>query len=369
MEPQLYKKVFKIDENNNLYLSNPEPLIKEINGWLNDLLCVRSKQEAFNKKLEIVDKFLKIYKYDKKTAIFPEPLGIFEKEEDKQRFIEKRLLLDDMSAYLGELYRNYHAEILRRGWHFPNIDEQFQNEVIKYNEVYNTALNEYALFLLNIKPNQGVVITEEWRGLQMPRWVPLPDNIPKLKMGEHVYITTFIIPVLIERFLIIQVEYLIIKEQLLKSLLDKINKKEITLEQNEQEFIDEFCRRGDKKYYFNFRKILYDIFVKYKIVEETDEELKLIILENMKIKNEDGTFEKKMLTLGSLLSLVCVKKMIKRPYFKLLHMLFDSDGLDIRNNIMHGNNETFNYFSANLTSVMVQVLIDIMNWEIFYFGK
>ena len=78
MEEYLYQKEYVMLNNMQLHLSNPEPMLKYIDEKVEKLIKAKSKNEEINTKLEILDEFYKILKYDSKNTICPEPLGHFD---------------------------------------------------------------------------------------------------------------------------------------------------------------------------------------------------------------------------------------------------------------------------------------------------
>ena len=78
------------------------------------LIKVKSKNEEINIKLEILDEFYKILKYDAKNTICPEPLGHFETKEEKDELIKKKIKINDLVYYLGNICINYHKKLIAK---------------------------------------------------------------------------------------------------------------------------------------------------------------------------------------------------------------------------------------------------------------
>ena len=68
-------------------------------------------------------------------------------------------------------------------------------------------------------------------------------------------------------------------------------------------------------------------------------------------------------TLGGLLNSNFAKEEIRTEYLELLKNFFVE--LNIRNCIMHGLGETFDYLNIGLVAIMFQMLWDIVECEIF----
>lgn len=95
MEEYLYQKEYVMLNNMQLHLSNPEPMLKYIDEKVEKLIKAKSKNEEINIKLEILDEFYKILKYDFKNTICPEPLGYFETKEEKDELIKKKIKIKE----------------------------------------------------------------------------------------------------------------------------------------------------------------------------------------------------------------------------------------------------------------------------------
>lgn len=76
-----------------------------------------------------------------------------------------------------------------------------------------------------------------------------------------------------------------------------------------------------------------------------------------------GSSRKKRRTLGGLISSQYAKEEILSDYYELLKDVFIR--LNIRNCIMHGLGESFDYLDRGITAIMFQLLWDISGGEIF----
>ena len=288
-------------------------------------------------KIKIIEDFYRIIKYDNKHSKYPEPIGYFCDEKEKERFIKRHMLAEDFVWYLGNIFSNYHMYILKDHKTIPFIEGTFNNKVIKYDEIYRRALNEYCATLF---------------GNRIADFIQMPQSYET--NNDHAYGTTFILPALIERFLIIQ-----IKAKLIHDSINKITELKksgrIRLNKEEGKLYNTFIIMGNKVFFQDYRIDLYNLLTKNNIIND-DKDMKLLILD----KNEE-----RKLALGSLIQSEYVKSIVKKPYMKLLHTLFDKDQLNIRNNIMHANNDNIDYHTIGITSVMMQLLWDIMKNEIF----
>lgn len=377
MEEYLYQKEYVMLNNMQLHLSNPEPMLKYIDEKVEKLIKAKSKNEEINIKLEILDEFYKILKYDAKNTICPEPLGHFETKEEKDELIKKKIKINDLVYYLGNICINYHKKLIVKEYRerVPIITNE---ATIKFNEIYIRALNEYfetlkgneykGIFENPPKKQQNLQIIRmiEYRGVVFPMAEPLTNNKIECIRDEHAYGTAFILPTLIERFLIIQLDSKILKN-LMKELKDKIEKENIKLTDEEKQYYNIITEKGDKTIFASekfIRANIYKMFIKYRIINEEDEDIKLLILHEY-INKKDGKKIKNKLTLGSVIFSPYANSLIKKQYTKLLNLIFDPNELNMRNNIAHINNESSDYLCLGDTAVLMQLLWDIITEDIF----
>lgn len=377
MEEYLYQKEYVMLNNMQLHLSNPEPMLKYIDEKVEKLIKAKSKNEEINIKLEILDEFYKILKYDAKNTICPEPLGHFETKEEKDELIKKKIKINDLVYYLGNICINYHKKLIVKEYRerVPIITNE---ATIKFNEIYIRALNEYfetlkgneykGIFENPSKKQQNLQIIRmiEYRGVVFPMAEPLTNNKIECIRDEHAYGTAFILPTLIERFLIIQLDSKILKN-LMKELKDKIEKENIKLTDEEKQYYNIITEKGDKTIFASekfIRANIYKMFIKYRIINEEDEDIKLLILHEY-INKKDGKKIKNKLTLGSVIFSPYANSLIKKQYTKLFNLIFDPNELNMRNNIAHINNESSDYLCLGDTAVLMQLLWDIITEDIF----
>lgn len=377
MEEYLYQKEYVMLNNMQLHLSNPEPMLKYIDEKVEKLIKAKSKNEEINIKLEILDEFYKILKYDAKNTICPEPLGHFETKEEKDELIKKKIKINDFVYYLGNICINYHKKLIAKEYRgrVPIITNE---ATIKFNEIYIRALNEYfetlkgneykGIFENPPKKQQNLQIIRmiEYSGVVFPMAEPLTNNKIECIRDEHAYGTAFILPTLIERFLIIQLDSKILKN-LMKELKDKIEKENIKLTDEEKQYYNIITEKGDKTIFASekfIRANIYKMLIKYRIINEEDEDIKLLILHEY-INKKDNKKIKNKLTLGSVIVSPYANSLIKKQYTKLFNLIFDPNELNMRNNIAHINNESSDYLCLGDTAVLMQLLWDIITEDIF----
>lgn len=377
MEEYLYQKEYVMLNNMQLHLSNPEPMLKYIDEKVEKLIKAKSKNEEINIKLEILDEFYKILKYDAKNTICPEPLGHFETKEEKDELTKKKIKINDFVYYLGNICINYHKKLIAKEYRgrVPIITNE---ATIKFNEIYIRALNEYfetlkgneykGIFENPPKKQQNLQIIRmiEYRGVVFPMEEPLTNNKIECIRDEHAYGTAFILPTLIERFLIIQLDSKVLKN-LMKELKDKIEKENIKLTDEEKQYYNIITEKGDKTIFASekfIRANIYKMFIKYQIISENDDDIKLLILHEY-IDKKDDKKRKNKLTLGSVIVSPYANSLIKKQYTKLLNLIFDPNELNMRNNIAHINNESSDYLCLGDTAVLMQLLWDIITEDIF----
>ena len=106
------------------------------------------------------------------------------------------------------------------------------------------------------------------------------------------------------------------------------------------------------------------MFIKYQIISENDDDIKLLILHEY-IDKKDDKKRKNKLTLGSVIVSPYANSLIKKQYTKLLNLIFAPNELNMRNNIAHINNESSDFLCLGDTAVLMQLLWDIITEDIF----
>lgn len=374
----LYKKEFVLLSNGNILLKNPQILLKYIEEKVQELEKNYYTNNELNVKLTILNEFFEMYEYDYKNAKYPEPFGFFENQQEMEKFKKKSLLLNEMVLCLGNIYTNFHTNIAKNGKPISNYDIPYF--IVNYNELYSKTINEYFTTLLGIQPIEIVntqilqndkkkmdeevmeLIDVEYRGTVIRTAIPIEDKniIPEKTL--HSYGASYILPSLIESFLALKLQ-----TKMIHMCLEKIQELEtqgkVELEIEEKNICDCFNLNGEKsRNFFNDKTqmltALYNVFTKYKVIEKNKYN-EIILVQS----SEHG---KKPITLGSILNEnnSFVKKNVRPEYLKLLTFLFDVQKLNIRNNIMHCNNVSFDYFNIGITSIMLQLFWDIMSNDV-----
>lgn len=131
-------------------------------------------------------------------------------------------------------------------------------------------------------------------------------------------------------------------------------------DEEEKKIIKPFLH-NDKVLFYGTEKFamekLYRLFVEKGVLKNTpDNEM---ILTGVCLKGK----RKLTRTLGGLLNSNFAKEEIRPEYLELLKNFFVE--LNIRNCIMHGLGETFDYLNIGLVAIMFQMLWDIVECEIF----
>ena len=320
-----YHKIFKNNSDLSTYLDNPDTLAVYNKELLNRLSQAKNMDELHEAKISILRDFCDIYAFDVKDAEFPEPVGHFDSEEEKNDFIRKKILLQDMVRYLGDIYKRYHTLIYEKNGTLPEI--QLENLAIDYGEIYQKAMEDYIDAIVNKKP--------------------------------HAVAASFVLPSLIERGLVINLQNRMLYKSICR-LPDKDNLKK-PLDDDEKEYMDVFLynRSG---FQFNARESyvmgkMYALFVREGALEKS--------AENEMILTGTGRIGKRKLTrtLGTLIRTDFAKEEILPEYLEIIEDIFAR--LNIRNCIMHGLGETFDYLNIGLVAIMFQLLWDIAMCEIF----
>lgn len=326
---KLYHKVFKKHSDLSVYLENKDPLIEYAKELLNRLTCVISMEELHQAKIDTLKNFSDIYNFDVTDAEFPEPTGYFVDAEEKRAFVEKRILLHDIVLYLGSIYKKYHKKIYDTHGMFLEI--QLKNMAIDYTEIYQKAVEDYKNAIVN--------------------------GIP------HAVTASFVLPSLIERGLTLALQ----SRMLYKCIcgLPDIShlKEEGLIDEEEEKYIDIFLHNTER-FCFDAREDhvmgkMYTLFVRQGVLEESAENE--MVLTGVGHRNRSG--RKLTRTLGSLLKSDFAKSEILPEYMELMDNIFVK--LNIRNSIMHGLGESFDYLNIGLVSIMFQLLWDIGSCEIF----
>lgn len=323
---ELYHKIFKMNPDLTVYLDNPEPLVADCDEMLNHLTGARSMDELHEEKIAVLRDFYSVCSFDIKDADFPEPIGHFDSENEKTALIRKKILLQDTVQYLGRVYKKYHIFLYNKNGTLHII--QLDNCMIDYNEIYIRAMEDYVNSIINKK--------------------------------RHVIIASFALPSLIERGLGMNLQ----NRMLFKSIYRLLNMQELKrpLDDQEDKYIKIFLSNKDNNVLFNAKESyvmgkMYALFVSEEVLEPSmDNEMILTGVGHNKGRRLDRT-------LGALIKSDFAKKEILSEYMKIIDIIFCK--LNIRNCIMHGLGETFDYLNIGIVAIMFQLLWDVAACEIF----
>ena len=309
-----------------VYLDNPEPLVADCDEMLNHLTGARSMDELHEEKIAVLRDFYSVCSFDIKDADFPEPIGHFDSENEKTALIRKKILLQDTVQYLGRVYKKYHIFLYNKNGTLPII--QLDNCMIDYNEIYIRAMEDYVDSIINKK--------------------------------RHAIIASFALPSLIERGLGMNLQ----NRMLFKSIYRLLNLQELKrpLDDEEDKYIKIFLSNKDNNVLFNAKESyvmgkMYALFVSEGVLEPSmDNEMILTGVGHNKGRRLDRTLE-------TLIKTDFAKKEIISEYMKIIDIIFCK--LNIRNCIMHGLGETFDYLNIGIVAIMFQLLWDVAACEIF----
>ena len=323
---ELYHKIFKMNPDLTVYLDNPEPLVADCDEMLNHLTGARSMDELHEEKIAVLRDFYSVCSFDIKDADFPEPIGHFDSENEKTALIRKKILLQDTVQYLGRVYKKYHIFLYNKNGTLPII--QLDNCMIDYNEIYIRAMEDYVNSIINKK--------------------------------RHVIIASFALPSLIECGLGMNLQ----NRMLFKSIYRLLNMQELKrpLDDQEDKYIKIFLSNKDNNVLFNAKESyvmgkMYALFVSEGVLEPSmDNEMILTGVGHNKGRRLDRTLE-------TLIKTDFAKKEIISEYMKIIDIIFCK--LNIRNCIMHGLGETFDYLNIGIVAIMFQLLWDVAACEIF----
>lgn len=322
---KLYHKVFKNRPDLSIYLENQEPLVSYCDELLGRLPSSQNMEELCEAKKSILKDFRDIYLFDLRNAEFPELIGHFKSEKEKRRFVGKKILLQDMVRYLGSIYKKYHTLIYENSSELPAIE--MKKLAIDYNEIYQKAMDDY---------------------------------ISAITYGrKHAITASFVLPSLIEQGLSTNLQ----NRLLFKSICSLPDDRNLSrpLDTEEQEYISAFLH-NTRNFQFNASESyvmgkMYELFVREGVLKASAEM-------EMILTGVGHERQKKLTrTLNALLETNFARKEIRTEYLELMKDLFVK--LNIRNSIMHGVGETFDYLNLGIVSIMFQLIWDIATCEIF----
>ena len=230
-----------------------------------------------------------------------------------------------MVWYLGSIYKKYHTLIYENSSELPAIE--MKKLAIDYNEIYQKAMDDY---------------------------------ISAITYGrKHAITASFVLPSLIEQGLSTNLQ----NRLLFKSICSLPDERNLSrpLDTEEQEYISAFLH-NTRNFQFNASESyvmgkMYELFVREGVLKASAEM-------EMILTGVGHERQKKLTrTLNTLLKTNFARKEIRTEYLELMKDLFVK--LNIRNSIMHGVGETFDYLNLGIVSIMFQLIWDIATCEIF----
>ena len=208
----------------------------------------------------------------------------------------------------------------------PSIE--LQGLAIDYSELYERAMDDYIYALKN--------------------------NCP------HAVSASFILPSMIERGLAIALQNRLLYK-MLAELCGKIKCQKLLKPFDwEEESCVRFFLTLNESLIFpasedQIMGKMYDLFVREKILDDTADNRMILVGKDKRMNR----------TLGSMIRSVFAEKEISAEYLELLKDMFGRKKLNIRNCIMHGLGESYDYLSIAIVAVMFQVLWDIEDGSIW----
>lgn len=305
-----YHKIFKA--NQSIYLSNFEPVLSTNEGFLDRLTGAKNTEELHNAKISILKDFRALYAFDATDAEFPEPIGHFTDNREKCEFVKKKILLHDLVLYLGSVLEKYHGIIYQTYGRLPEIE--CEKLAIDYNEIYYRAMGDYVETIRN--------------------------------GSKHAIAASFILPALIEQSL-----GMALQNRMLRKCMTEVK----GLSGEESKLLTPF--RGKSHIFYGSEEYIigkvYKLFVRKGVLKDSpDNEIIMT-----------GSSRRKRRTLGGLISSQYAKEEILPEYHELMKAIFIR--LNIRNCIMHGLGESFDYLNRGIAAIMFQLLWDISVGEVF----
>lgn len=168
------------------------------------------------------------------------------------------------------------------------------------------------------------------------------------------------LPSMIERGLAIALQNRLLYK-MLADLCEKINCQKLLspLDQEEESYVRSFMTLNESLIFpapeDQIMGKMYDLFVREKLLDDTADNRMILV----------GKGKRMNRTLGSMIRSAFVEKEISAEYLELLKDMFGRKKLNIRNCIMHGLGESYDYLSIAIVAVMFQVLWDIADGSIW----
>ena len=322
---KFFPKKFLRREDGSVYLQNDQEVFHYDKAMTERLLECRTNEALVAVQLDILRDYRESYTYDVEHARFPEPFGKFDSGKSREDFVRTRILLQDFGLYPGSIFWKFHYENYNQTGELPLV--QLRNSVINYSELYSKAMQDYIFALKN--------------------------NCP------HAVSASFILPSIIERGLGIALQNRLLYKAL-ADLLDRIRSQKLIqpLDEEEENYVGIFKMAGE---YFMFpasekqvMEKMYRLFVRERVLRDTPDHKMILVGKNRKYDR----------TLGSMIRSQFAGESILPPYLELMKDMFSNRRLNIRNCIMHGFGETYDYLSIKIVAVMFQLIWDIADGSI-----
>lgn len=322
-----FKKQFCVREDNTVYLVNRDLVEKMNEEWLDRLTHVKNMDELYGVQRSILRKFYEIYEYDIRNAEMPDPAVYVRSQKEKQRIMENRIFLHDMILHLANVYMQFHKKMYQKSGRFPEIE--CRKLAINYAEIYEAAIRDYTDALLNEK--------------------------------LHAITASFVLPSLIEQGLAMDLQSRMLLTGIAELNSKTLLKQELSAE--EIELISIFwSQRSGVRFPADEKSVMgkmYSLFIREGILKRSDDNELILTGRVVSCKKGRG----KIRTLGSLLNSSYAKEELRPEYHRLLTDIFIH--LNIRNSIMHGSGEPFDYLHIGIVAIMLQLLWDIAECAIF----
>ncbi len=366
-----YTKKYKLSPTGSRVLTNPEPFFRYVETKVQALLEANSSEDLLKVKLNILREFEQILAYDITYTISPAPLGTFIDEKSKKNFLILQELRNDFHSYLGNIFFNYHKALLDLNIGFPNIESS--TDVIDYENLYLHVREDYgraltgevppSLFTPNAPISNPQVISINVKGHKIIKQKgPVESALQKVRSWPHAYSATFILPALIESALLARITVEIIHSfcQKFQEIVER--GKEVSIE--EKRLLISFTEGQqfenivfEPKSHQETMECLWKTGCKYQIFNPDQSDMHKILLDQLSENNP--------ITLGRLIDFSYVKQIVRPEYINLMKNLFGVKKINLRNCIMHGHANSFDYLSLGFAAVMMQLYWDIVGEDVF----
>lgn len=382
---KFYKKIFSYTSERGIILTNDEPVEKFVedkfyllSGCERKTVDARCPDEGDICR-SILKDFIRIYEYDCENAELPEIVGIFENEKDKKMVRDRIILYEDITRYLGEILLRDHYDRAHNKGNVPEIE--CNRLIVNYKAMYLYAVNDYFMNLYGI-PQQRIIKIPDNRITEVETEIcgenieyPIGENLICPGRYMHSYGSIFIFPMFLEHFLLMALQNKLLIQGM-NCMARKIQKDEIALDEGDKTLYVDFSEaiiNGSGRFNGTMLQVMNNVFLmfkKYGIFDGctvADDDIKEILVGG-KVNNKGkrrGSKSGQENTLGTILHSRFAESIIWPEYYKLLKLLFEKKHLNIRNNTMHGNNSSFDYSTLYFSAIMLQLIWDMGNDNMF----